>query len=350
MERSRNDLSPVLVDLGGDEVAASAPQQLPAEECGLDLSVLLDPAPAPEELLLDPAELAELLNSACAPAPQDLSIEDLRLGPEEFLDSVPEATPQDLALEVTGRGMLRDVIPLMERPFFSLSKTRSRPISYESPDGRIWISVEAEAGQSLATIWDADLLIYATSLLAANRRAQPDAVVRGRAHDLLRTIGRNVGGRQYGQLRAALDRLCQTRVHTNLGPLGKATAETHTFSFIERWEITAGGELAIRLPEWLHEAIASNRILAISPNYFALSGGFERFLYKVARKHAGRQESGWTVTMHTLFAKSGSVGTLARFNFEIARLVQSNSLPDYDLSWVEGRSPRRSIRFIKRKH
>jgi hypothetical protein len=48
-------------------------------------------------------------------------------------------------------------------------------------------------------------------------------------------------------------------------------------------------------------------VLAIDPDYFDISGGLSRWLYRVARKHAGGNGAqGFTISMPTLYEKSGS--------------------------------------------
>ena len=53
-------------------------------------------------------------------------------------------------------------------------------------------------------------------------------------------------------------------------------------------------------------------MLTIDPTYFRLTGGIERWLYRLVRKHGGRQEHGWQFDFQHLYRKSGSV---ARFDF-----------------------------------
>src|SRR3546814_13147589 len=61
---------------------------------------------------------------------------------------------------------LKDQREVMERPFFSLQKRkRLKPIEYRSPDGEAWVKVEAMPAYGMATIWDADILIWAASVL-----------------------------------------------------------------------------------------------------------------------------------------------------------------------------------------
>ncbi len=57
---------------------------------------------------------------------------------------------------------LRDQRETMERPFFSLAKRkRLQPIDYTSPDGSTFVKVRPHSDYGMATIWDADILIWA---------------------------------------------------------------------------------------------------------------------------------------------------------------------------------------------
>ena len=57
---------------------------------------------------------------------------------------------------------IRDQRDTMERPFFSLSKKpRLTPIEYRVGD--IWVEVTANPKFGMATIWDADILIWAAT-------------------------------------------------------------------------------------------------------------------------------------------------------------------------------------------
>jgi plasmid replication initiation protein len=63
---------------------------------------------------------------------------------------------------------LRDQRETMERPFFSLAKRkRIKPIEYEN-DG-VWVKVEPHQNYGMATIWDADVLIWAASVIVGMR-------------------------------------------------------------------------------------------------------------------------------------------------------------------------------------
>ncbi|MEO8546520.1 MAG: replication initiator protein A, partial [Burkholderiaceae bacterium] len=63
---------------------------------------------------------------------------------------------------------LRDAQDLMAYPFFSLGKSRRIvPIHFES--GNVKITVEGVPEHGIATIWDADLLIWAASHIVQAR-------------------------------------------------------------------------------------------------------------------------------------------------------------------------------------
>jgi plasmid replication initiation protein len=120
----------------------------------------------------------------------------------------------DLFLPYLSDLNLRDQREIMERPFFSLSKSkRLKPIDYTSPDGKTWVHVSANPDYGMATIWDADILIYCASVLndMKQRRANDvPRVLKIMPYDLLRCIGRPISGRSYELLGGALDRLQST--------------------------------------------------------------------------------------------------------------------------------------------
>ena len=73
-------------------------------------------------------------------------------------------------------------------------------------------------------------------------------------------------------------------------------------------------------------------ILTIDRNYFSLTGGLERWLYRLVRKHGGRQAQGRAFDLAHLHLKSGSLSPLRRFRFELRGIVQRQSLPGYHLA------------------
>lgn len=246
----------------------------------------------------------------------------------------------DLFLPYIADLPLRDQREMMERPFFSLAKTkRTKPIEYSSPDGKLWVNVSANPSYGMATIWDADILIYCASMLADMQRRGINDVPRTlhlMPYDLLRAIGRPTTGRAYELLGQALDRLVATTVKTNIRAENRREA---TFSWLDGWtqlidertERSRG--MTLELSNWFWEGVLmKGGVLSIDRAYFDITGGRERWLYKVARKHAGGAgEVGFAISMPTLFDKSGAEGEYRRFKFEILKLVERNALPGYDL-------------------
>ena len=115
---------------------------------------------------------------------------------------------------------IRDQRETMERPFFSLAKRkRLKPIEYVSPNGEVFVNVFPNQEFGMATIWDADLLIWAASTLNNLRKQSRNDLPRTlhfQPYDLLKTINRPTGGRQYQLLRESLGRLQATTIVTNI--------------------------------------------------------------------------------------------------------------------------------------
>lgn len=231
----------------------------------------------------------------------------------------------------------RDAQDLMAYPFFSLSKThRTHPIDYAVAD--VVIRVEAVPEHGMATIWDADILIWAASHLVEARDAglRTSRLMAATPYEILTFIGRGVSSRDYQRLKAALDRLQSTTVATTIRQ--PASGRRHRFSWINEWvERTdhlgcpAGIELIV--PDWFYRAVLDDAlILTIDRTYFSLTGGFDRWLYRIVRKHGGRQRNGWRFEFRHLYLKSGSLSPFKRFAFELRDIVRRQPLPGYILS------------------
>jgi plasmid replication initiation protein len=191
---------------------------------------------------------------------------------------------------------LRDQRETMERPFFSLAKRkRLKPIEYTSPNGEVFVNIFPNQEFGMATIWDADVLIWAASVLNDRRKRGENDLPRTlpfHPYDLLRTIGRETGGREYRLLREALGRLQSTTIVTNIRV--KRGKKHRQFSWIEGWTDLANEDdkqsrgMTLTLSDWFYEGLLMDGgLLSIDPVYFSITGGRERWLYRVARKHAG---------------------------------------------------------------
>ena len=79
-----------------------------------------------------------------------------------------ERAQLDLFRALPGDLAPRDAQDLMAYPFFSLAKSkRLAPIDFKA--GSVKIRVEAVAEHGMATIWDADVLIWAASQIVEAR-------------------------------------------------------------------------------------------------------------------------------------------------------------------------------------
>lgn len=242
---------------------------------------------------------------------------------------------------------LRDQRETMERPFFSLAKRkRAKPILYESPNGEVFVHVLPHQDFGMATIWDADILIWAASVLNERRKRGDNDIPRTLSfypYDLLKTVGRETGGREYRLLREGLARLQSTTIITNIRV--KRGKKHRQFSWIEGWTDLADEDgkqsrgMTLTLSDWFYEGLLiEGGLLSIDPVYFQIKGGRERWLYRVARKHAGGAgEGGFAIPLPTLFEKSGAEGTYRRFKFEMQAIVRRNEIPGFRLSVEMGR-------------
>ena len=109
------------------------------------------------------------------------------------------------------------------------------------------------------------------------------------------------------------------------------------FSWINEWGelVTHAGRvegMEFVLPDWFYQGVLDRRlVLTIDPGYFALTGGIERWLYRVARKHAGRQAEGWRFDLRHLHTKSASTARFTDFALDIRRIAARQPLPGYRL-------------------
>jgi plasmid replication initiation protein len=239
------------------------------------------------------------------------------------------ALPGDLAI--------RDAQDLMAYPFFSLAKSpRVQPIDYCA--GSVRVRVEGTIEHGIATIWDADVLIWAASQIVEARDSGIAASRRlaTTPYELLRFIGRGTSSRDYGRLKAALDRLQSTSIATSIRQT--THRRLHRFSWINEWTQLAdrtGRSLGLELilPDWFYSGIVdASLVLRLDPAYFALSGGIERWLYRLVRKHGGRQVEGWHFEFRHLHRKSGSLARFCDFAFDLRRIAERQSLPGYRIS------------------
>ncbi|MFO1054982.1 MAG: replication initiator protein A [Planctomycetota bacterium] len=256
-----------------------------------------------------------------------------------------EAPPQDNQLELFSAMFTdiatRDARETMEVPFLSLSKNpRFEPIRFESDN--LSITVTGGEPYGIANIWDWDLVLWLLSQIRHSLDLGQPASRRVRFHrqQFLKDARRADGGASYARLEESIARLKNTTVVTTIRAKGKRTT---MFSWIEYAEIERDkqGRIAhaiVVLPEWIFEAISNkNLVLSLHRDYFLLTGGLERWLYRLIRKGAGRNSGGWKWRLRTLHERSGSTRDYKYFARDVREIVARGDLLGYSLRIEEER-------------
>jgi plasmid replication initiation protein len=249
---------------------------------------------------------------------------------------ISEREQLDLFRALPGELAARDAQDLMAYPFFSLAKSkRVVPIDFRA--GKISIRVEAVAEHGMATIWDADVLIWAASQIVEARDSglKTSRLMAATPYEILTFVGRGTSARDYARLKAALDRLQSTSILTSIRQ--PTDRRSHRFSWINEWKETADPHgrplgLELILPDWFYTGVLNRSlVLTIDRAYFDLTGGLERWLYRLVRKHGGHQRGGWSFDFKYLHAKSGSLSPLKHFAYDMREIVRRERLPGYRL-------------------
>ena len=249
----------------------------------------------------------------------------------------------------------KDSRSIMDVAVFRLSKKDKRAnetIRYERADGYVEV-VSGDAG--MASVWDYDIVLMAIShltdamnLYRQGRGEKPSRIFRPHVSEILKFCRRSDGGRQYEEIEGALKRLSTTFVEvvTTTQAKGKRALRTakgvglingyETVSYADNGRLTS---VSIEVPQWLYNEVVevkSPAVLTVHPEYFLIEPGIGRFLYRLARRAAGKARARWTFKL--IYERSGSVGTFKEFCRILRKLIASNDLPEYTLAEVAGKS------------
>ncbi len=254
---------------------------------------------------------------------------------------------------------IKDDVNLMDVAPFSLSKRpRDGVIRYELKDSLITIEGGAETG--LATVFDYDIFLNMVSYLAeevrqfrieeskGRRPTLPAKVYRPSTAHILKFCRRSDGGRQYEEIEQALRRLAKTSITiSNLH--GGKRRQVDTRPLIGEYKVvstTSTGrvdEVEITIPDWVYMSVVKAEkvlpLLTLNPDYFLISSGLGRFIYRLARKAAGKGEAFYTVA--DLHKRSGSPQEMRFFLRDLKEFVSRTvafPMPDYDIALTEGRN------------
>lgn len=238
------------------------------------------------------------------------------------------------------RNPARDLMEIMEVPFLALSKNRKSPILYESSDGTRKVKVTRHTGHFLASIYDWDIILFVASKMQKILNDMSDIPPRSMVvprHELLKAIHRRNGKKTDADLEKTLSRLQLTGIETTIR--NEDYKYKAGFGFLDSWRYTERKEIKeieITLSQWLYDGIcAKGSLLRVDPTYFKLTSGLKRFLYRTARKHAGKNKYGWKFTVETLYEKSGSEREFKKFKSDLKIAVLEDDIPEYSLEWIE---------------
>jgi plasmid replication initiation protein len=247
---------------------------------------------------------------------------------------IPDKHPQkELFLCDVADAALKDILPQMEHPFYSLSKKPDTSIRRYEHNGN-YVEVTPSV-KGMATIYDKDILIYCISQIIdkIKRGEEISKRVRINTHDLLKFTNRGVGGKDYKALSESFDRLAGTRIKTNIVTGGKSQEDN--FGLVDATtlvrEFGSEGRLlscSVTISDWVFNAIRAKEVLTLHPDYFRLRKPIERRIYEVARKHCGQKKQ-WIISISILHKKSGSKSPLKSFRLLLKNLSRTNHLPDY---------------------
>lgn len=252
---------------------------------------------------------------------------------------------------------IKDDVNLMDvAPFVLSTRARAGVIQYELKD--CIITVEGGAQSGMATVFDYDIFLNMVSYLAEEvrryrideekglRPTLPPKVYRPSTSHILKFCRRSNGGKAYVAIEAALDRLTKTTIKiVNLASGSRRQVDSRPL--IGGYEVltkTASGypdTIAITIPDWVWTSVVrpdKSSILTLNPDYFLISSAVGRFLYRLARKAAGKKEAHYKVS--DLHHRSGSTQELRFFARDLRRFVATTKLfplPDFDLALTEGR-------------
>jgi plasmid replication initiation protein len=238
------------------------------------------------------------------------------------------------------RNPARDLMEIMEVPFLALSKNRKSPILYESSDGTRKVKVTRHTGHFLASIYDWDIILFVASKMQRILNDMSDIPPRSMVvprHELLKAIHRRNGKKTDADLEKTLSRLQLTGIETTIR--NEDYKYKAGFGFLDSWRYTERKdikEIEITLSQWLYDGIcAKGSLLKVDPAYFELTSGLKRFLYRTARKHAGKNKDGWRFTVEGLYEKSGSEQEFKKFKSDLKISVKGNNIPEYEIEWIE---------------
>ncbi len=243
---------------------------------------------------------------------------------------------------------LRDDRDLMSYPFMSLSKKkRTEPIEYTNKKLGIEILVTGNSHYGIMTIFDYDFMLWIISSINKQIDAGEEAsnIVKFHPNKFLSQAGwyknKNKGGFSYNRLEITLKRMVGTSVYTTIKSDGKKHRIAWNWLSRYEWYENIYGEktdyVEVEISQWIFNRIKKDRsVLSISENYYKLTSGIEKWLYRIARRHCGNQDI-IRYSAHGLFSRYPAINRTNEqyrlFKYRLKKIVEKNQLPEYKLYW-----------------
>jgi len=245
----------------------------------------------------------------------------------------------------------RDMMELMEVPFLALSKNRTKPIIYESKDGKTKVQVSAHRKHYVASIYDWDIIQLVSGkmqeIINSGADIPPRTLIIAR-HTLIKSLRKHDVRKTAKEIESALNRLRSTLIETTIR--NDDSRYQGGFGFLDSWGYTERKdikEFRITLSDWLYDGICrKGALLKVSQEYFELTSGLKKFLYRTARKHVGNNNN-WEFSIEKLYEKSGSEQEFKKFKYKLKKATLENDIPEYFLEWREEKG-KTFVRFINK--
>lgn len=247
----------------------------------------------------------------------------------------------------------RDNRSVMDVAVFRLSKSKKRAnsvIRHELPDGFVVVS---SGPNGMASVWDYDIVLMAVSHLTEamnlyrdGKGDKPSQIFRPHIGDILKFCRKENGGNQKDAVVGALTRLMTTHVgfeRTNMqnGKLLTTTTGENLLAWAKTISNANNGKVEyveIKIPDWMYKEITEETkpdILTMHPDYFLSESGIGRFVYRLARRAAGKDVAVWS--FRTIYVRSGSQGSAKEFNRLLRELIAADDLPEYSIAEENGK-------------
>ncbi len=141
--------------------------------------------------------------------------------------------------------------------------------------------------------------------------------------------------------KAALDRLANTTIKVvNLSNGRRRQVDSRPliggYSVVSRTNANRIDMIEITIPDWVYTSVVRNEktipLLTLHEDYFLISSGLGRFIYRLARKAAGKGEA--TYSAREIYKRSGSTQEYRKFAYDLKEFItRTQAFPCRTMIW-----------------